>query len=431
MKKRNIFVGALMVCAMVGITSCNELGAGYDNPIGSYMTVDEQVFVGVGKTVSINPSTISDGNVLYTSSDETVATVDPHGNVTGHKCGAVQITASVEETKGYYASKAVSNVQVCVEDGEQLAIELKNQKDYGWISVPLAPDAKIELPKGLTLPASTVNFYSIDEDKPATIKVDRSFVIQNSFQLSAVNVDASELTKPLIQLAKTGSESIYYIGYIEFYKVTVKDLKYQLIDANKEANCLVNYIYINNSVIGIDGTNKKPVIDFNQAGNYANLNVYNSTIYANPALAVAGGFIKTQQAKKINDYFGTNQNTNIGYSTFYNISYGQNFCTQVENNKSWLNYSIYNNIFVNCGKKGQVLKALGGNAGNKQQNSSWWVNNNLFNFDGEDTREQELVGNYESADAMNSLYGVVKFKDAAKGDFTQSDTWVGDPRWRE
>ena len=78
-----------------------------------------------------------------------------------------------------------------------------------------------------------------------------------------------------------------------------------------------------------------------------------------------------------------------------------------------------------------MLKALGGNASNVQKNSTWWVNYNLFNFDGEDTRELELVGNYESADAMNSMYGVVEFKDAANGDFTQSDTWVGDPRWRE
>ena len=102
MQKNKLFMGALLLCTMFGISSCDDIGANYDNPtIGSYMKVDEAVTVGIGKTVSINPSTISDGNVLFTSSNDKVATVDANGNVTGHMSGNVQITATVEETKGY------------------------------------------------------------------------------------------------------------------------------------------------------------------------------------------------------------------------------------------------------------------------------------------------------------------------------------------
>ena len=432
MKKRNIFMGALLVCTMFGMTSCKDLGAGYDNPIGSYMAVDEQVYVGVGKTVSINPTTISDGNVLYTSSNEKIATVDANGNVTGLMSGEVDITATVEETKGYYSSTAVSRVIVRVEDAEQLAADIaeKTKNKYYTLRLYLAPNAKIELNDGITFPNKPI--YIVGEvEKPATITVGNSIIIQNSFSLQNAKFDVSDLTKdkPLVKLAETKSESNYYIYNVNFSGIEVKNLKSQFFYGNKETHCLIEYFQVSDCVIGIDGSTKKTVFDFNSSGNFANMYIGSSTIYANPAQEQAGGFLSTQGAKKINDVFGYNQNTSIWNSTFYNLSYNKNFCSQIENNKDYLHFMIGYNIFVNCGKKNQLLKALGGNAANIQKTTDWYVNSNLFMYDNENTRDSELIGNYTSADEMNSIYGNVTFKNPEQGDFHQNDTWVGDSRW--
>ena len=430
MKKRNIFMGTLFMCTMFGMTSCENLGAGYDNPIGSYMTVDEKVYVGVGKTVSINPTTISDGNVLYTSSDEKVAVVDANGNVTGLMSGEVDITATVEETKGYYSSSAVSRVFVRVEDAEQLAADIaeKTKNKYTWLTLYLAPDAKIEWSEGISLPNKTIDILG-DEEKPATITVGNSIVIQNSFRIQNAKIDAG-LTKdqPFVMLAKTEAEADYTIDFVQFYGVEVKNLKSQFFYGNMEKHCLIQNFDVYNCIIGIDGSTKKTVFDFNSSGNYANMYIGSSTIYANPAQEQAGGFISTQSAKKISE-FGYSQNTSIWNSTFYNLSYNKNFCSQVENNKDYLQFNVGYNIFVNCGKKNQLLKALGGNASSLQKNTGWYVDRNLFMLDGENTRDSELIGNYTSADEMNSIYGNVTFKNPEQGDFHQNDTWVGDSRW--
>ena len=430
MKKRNIFMGALLVCTMFGMTSCKDLGAGYDNPIGSYMAVDEQVYVGVGKTVSINPTTISDGNVLYTSSNEKIATVDANGNVTGLMSGEVDITATVEETKGYYSSSAVSRVIVRVEDAEQLAADIaeKTKNKYTWLSLYLAPDAKIEWSEGISLPNKTIDIVG-DGEKPATITVGNSIVIQNSFRMQNAKIDAG-LTKdqPFVMLAKTEAEADYTIDFVQFYGVEVKNLKSQFFYGNKETHCLIQNFEVNNCIIGIDGSTKKTVFDFNGSGNYANMNIGSSTIYANPAQEQAGGFISTQSAKKISD-FGYYQYAGIWNSTFYNISYNKNFCVQRENDKDFLQFNVGYNIFVNCGKSGQLLKGLGGNASSLQKNTGWYVNYNMFMHDGENTRDSELIGNYADADAMSSMYGNVTFKNPEQGDFHQNDTWAGDSRW--
>ena len=90
-----------------------------------------------------------------------------------------------------------------------------------------------------------------------------------------------------------------------------------------------------------------------------------------------------------------------------------------------------NNIFVNCGKSGQVV--VGVNHGQTSANPTWDVDGNVFNYNGSDTSAAEVskAGNDSNNKQIvqNSIAKVVTFKDAAKGDFTQSDAQVGDPRW--
>ena len=61
------------------------------------------------------------------------------------------------------------------------------------------------------------------------------------------------------------------------------------------------------------------------------------------------------------------------------------------------------------------------NEGQKSSAVEWIVDGNAFNFDGENSGANEAYG--------SALSGVVKFADAAKGDFTQSNVAAGAPRW--
>lgn len=63
------------------------------------VTVDPTtVNVVVGQTVkltaTVTPSNATDQSISFTSSDETIATVDNEGTVSGVKAGAVQVTAT-------------------------------------------------------------------------------------------------------------------------------------------------------------------------------------------------------------------------------------------------------------------------------------------------------------------------------------------------
>ena len=96
-----------------------------------------------------------------------------------------------------------------------------------------------------------------------------------------------------------------------------------------------------------------------------------------------------------------------------------------------MTYNVKNNIFVNCGKSGQVVVGL--NGGQTSNNPTWSVSDNVFNNGTSDTSGNEVTkaGNDKSGNQIvqKSIAKVVAFKDPAKGDFTQSDVEVGDPRW--
>ena len=74
----------------------------------------------------------------------------------------------------------------------------------------------------------------------------------------------------------------------------------------------------------------------------------------------------------------------------YNLAKGKNFFTHRQANQTWLTYNLQNNIFVNCGKSGQVVKGV--NAGQSGKNPKWMIVSNLFNYDGKDTSAEESTG---------------------------------------
>jgi hypothetical protein len=118
----------------------------------------------------------------------------------------------------------------------------------------------------------------------------------------------------------------------------------------------------------------------------------------------------------------------------YNLAYGKNFFTNRSNGQKWMTFDIEQNIFVNCGKSGQVIKGF--NGGQASANPTWTVSGNLFNYDGADTSASESTAD-EAEPIQDSVEGIIVFTDPAAPDFSgtvlQSSPatvpTLGDPRW--
>jgi hypothetical protein len=260
-------------------------------------------------------------------------------------------------------------------------------------------------------------------------------------------IDASSLTKPFIQMSATpavapvmnGDAVVSYpVEIVSIKDVSITGVSAQLFYENM-TRYFIKKFEVDNVVVG--GTSSsKPVIDFSgggQSGNFEALSINNSTIYFTGTHSQS--FLSTQQAKKVvAELGGTTQTTKITNSTFNNVATGKNFGTQIQNNQSFMTFDIENNIFVNCGKKGQVLRGLGGNASSAQTSATWTVANNIFNHSGENA-EEGVVGSYADVSSMTSIAGLMTFTNAAAGDFNGSfllapgteapATMPGDPRW--
>ena len=125
--KRTIIslVSMAFICAMT-LTSCDEIMSTIDNPVGSYVQFNDSVLNLLPGQVAQNvATTISTEKVTYTSSDKSIATVDPNGFVTAIAFGEAIITASVPANENYQAGSASYKVKV----GSVLQKALKNGAD--------------------------------------------------------------------------------------------------------------------------------------------------------------------------------------------------------------------------------------------------------------------------------------------------------------
>lgn len=114
MKKSSFLVGVTLLFASLFTTSCKEIMSNLDQPVSSYLTVnDADIVVPTGDTYQIEAASInSDKVITYKSSDEKVATVDANGLVTGIADGEATITVAVEASENYNAGE--QKIQVAV-----------------------------------------------------------------------------------------------------------------------------------------------------------------------------------------------------------------------------------------------------------------------------------------------------------------------------
>ena len=234
---------------------------------------------------------------------------------------------------------------------------------------------------------------------------------------AAASKDPFILMRPLPELG-LNANGAYEIKDIAIKDVKITGLKNRLFYANRQ-NYLIGKLAVENSVIQVDGTTPRSIFDFYCGGNYEELSIVNSTLYAEPSNAMRSGLISTQASLSVIELGGKSQKLSIKNSTLYNIAKGMTPVLQQRHSQYYLSFELAGNVIVNCGEKGNFVAGL--NEGHKSSEVEWVVDSNAFNFDGEDSGANEAYG--------NALSGVVKFADAAKGDFTQSNVAAGDPRW--
>lgn len=112
---KSVLSCAAVVCAMSFFTSCNEVMSRLDNPVSSYLTVNQNdgIVLNLDTVYQITASTInSDNPVTYKSSDPKIATVDANGLVTPVAEGDVEITVAVEASQYYNAGEQKVKIAV-------------------------------------------------------------------------------------------------------------------------------------------------------------------------------------------------------------------------------------------------------------------------------------------------------------------------------
>ena len=113
MKRTFLSLVSMAFIAAMTLTSCDEIMSTIDNPVGSYVQFNDSVLTLLPGQVAQNvATTISTEKVTYTSSDKSIATVDPNGFVTAISYGEAIITASVPANENYQAGSASYKVKV-------------------------------------------------------------------------------------------------------------------------------------------------------------------------------------------------------------------------------------------------------------------------------------------------------------------------------
>jgi len=308
---------------------------------------------------------------------------------------------------------------------KNIFVELSTRSDKIVIDAPagaslnkLVDDAYAENPY--------VGQITMNLEKDGKYTVDGALFVNCPLYINGaegVEIDAAASKDPFILMRPLPELGLNANGAYEIKGIVIKDvkitgLKNRLFYANRQ-DYLIGKLAVENSVIQMDGSTPRSIFDFYCGGNYEELSIVNSTLYADPSNAMRGGLISTQSSKSIIELGGESQKLSIKNSTLYNIAYGKTPVLQQRHSQYYLSFELAGNIIVNCGEKGNFVAGL--NEGQKSSEVKWVVDSNAFNFDGEDSGANEAYG--------NALSGVVKFADAAKGDFTQSNVAAGDPRW--
>ena len=226
-------------------------------------------------------------------------------------------------------------------------------------------------------------------------------------------VDASALEGNMIEFATLEDPTEWVNTMVDIQHLNVKGLKKSLFCSNSK-NYVVETFLIHDCMIEQAGD--ATTIDFTKGSTALNMIVQYSTFYA--PTKTTKSFYSSQGGQKATDYDASAlQKFTFQYNTMYNLAPTKNFFSHRQSNQKWMAYDIKNNIFVDCGKSGQVIRGFNGGQGGS--NPTWTISGNLFNFEGADTSASESTGD-DAEPVSDSVEGVITFTDPTAPDFSGS-----------
>ena len=283
-----------------------------------------------------------------------------------------------------------------------------------------------------------VGNITINLTKDVTYTVSKALVAPYGITINGngATIDASGLSGNMIEMAVVVNPTEWTEANVTVKGITVKGLKKALFYSACKNYVAENFI-IDDCVV--EQAADAITVDYTKGSTAKNITVTNSTFYA--PTATTKSFYSSQSGQKYTEYdtaADAMQTFTFEKNTMYNLAPTKNFFSHRQSNQKWMTYDVKNNIFVDCGKSGQVIKGMNGGQGGA--NPVWDIDGNVFNFKGADTSASEVTGDTtEGEGVQNSVAGVVTFTDAAAGDFngtfalgegaTAPATMPGDPRW--
>lgn len=167
MKKKNLLGGALLVAVLVLLSGCKEIMSNLSNPVNAYLQLKQasvKIYRGQSFKMSDYYSTISDAKPIFTSADESIATVDENGVVTGANRGTTKITIEVPANEYYNGATIELEVEVDALlvlplDAKELA--LNEEYNLGVTSVSSG---------AITYVSSNTDVATVDADGNVTAK---------------------------------------------------------------------------------------------------------------------------------------------------------------------------------------------------------------------------------------------------------------------
>ena len=146
---------ALLVAMTMMQTSCDELLGETDNPVKKALTLDKttlEMAYGNGKEVTleatVSPADAEDPDITWSSSDESVATVDDEGVVHAVGAGTAVITAKAGSKKATCDVSVVINLETPLTF--EAAVDGANVKFKKFYDDIVAPNVEYSLDGGIT-----------------------------------------------------------------------------------------------------------------------------------------------------------------------------------------------------------------------------------------------------------------------------------------
>jgi len=227
----------LLLLGGVGLTSCELFS---DNPISPNLRVKTSaITVKVGQTKRCNVSASTKAKLLYASSDETIATVDQNGLVTGVAKGTAYITViatNADNSALFFDESAIITVTV-VEEGDDVGPSEEEEKAE---AVKLLSDA---LKDGALV---SMNFNLDDKVYAAFFQlVAGKYVLQESASssgglISWSNKGTVKASLQLVDVSSTGADSSTLLSFTIADETTGKTIMQCLVDTQNASYAVVS-----------------------------------------------------------------------------------------------------------------------------------------------------------------------------------------------